>query len=77
MNAVPGCLASVVILESLSGAHVLTCSGYEAVSHIAMPNQNAGVSWKLHDRPGFTEGGGSLGNVTCHWLRLPAPGTFE
>ena len=77
MNAVPGCWASGVMLESLSGVQVFVASGYACESHMAMPNQNAGVSWKLQDRPGFTDGGGSLGRVTCHELRLPAPGTFE
>jgi hypothetical protein len=31
-----------VMLLSLSGVHVLFVSGYECVSHIAMPNQIVG-----------------------------------
>jgi hypothetical protein len=69
--------ASGVMLESLSGVQLPTCSGYDWVSHIAMPNQIAGVSWKSHDRPRTTAGGGSFGSVSCHRLRLPAPAVWE
>src|SRR5205814_6836073 len=60
MNAVPGCEAmplSVVMFASLSGMHAMpgliglagspSGRGEDCVSHMAIPNQNAGCSWKL------------------------------
>ena len=51
---------------SLSGVHVLICSGNDCVSHMAMPNQSAPLSSKENDL--FTLfgllAGGSVGSVT-------------
>ncbi len=51
---------------SLSGEQVLTCSGYDCASHIAISNQNAGWSSKLKDFPAWVElfGEGSFGGVS-------------
>src|SRR5205823_3169564 len=61
MNAVPGCFPTYCglfgsdeskMLLSLFGVHaVCVNSGDDSSSHIAMPNQNAGWSWKLNVPP--------------------------
>src|SRR5438552_2926035 len=65
------------MFASLSGAHGswVNC-GDDWLSHIAMPNQNAGCSWKLKVPPVpscFGSVGGSLGsgNNATYLLRLP------
>src|SRR5712692_5103248 len=78
------------MLESLSGAHVrpgligLSGSpsgrGDDCVSHIAIPNQNAGCSWKLKDwaAVGTPVGAtGSVGRVRTYRIWFPLPGSFE
>ena len=69
MKAVPACrglVAGLRMLLSLSGVHVLICSGYDWVSHMAMPNQSAPLSSK--ENALFTLfgllAGGSTGSVT-------------
>jgi hypothetical protein len=44
---------------------------------LAIPNQNADISWKPHDRPLTIAEGGSLGSVMLHKIRWPAPGCLE
>ncbi len=50
------------------------------LSHITMPSQNVGCSWKLSVPPlPFCLGGvgGSFGSVSCQLTLLPEPGRFE
>jgi len=83
VNAEPGLfpllVAGSLMFESLSGVHVLSVSGYDCVSHMAMPNQNAMPFSNVYDLPGlfgwFAEG--SVGIVTFHWFWFPEPATFE
>jgi hypothetical protein len=51
---------------SLSGGQVFTCSGYDCVSHMAMPNQSAPLSSKEYDLFGLFGllADGSVGSVT-------------
>src|SRR5439155_1429833 len=51
--------------------------GEDCVSHIAIPNQNAGCSWKLKDcvAVGTPVGAtGSVGRVRTYCMRFPLPG---
>src|SRR5712691_13018311 len=78
------------MLVSLSGVHAMpgliglagspSGRGDDCVSQIAIPNQNAGCSWKLKDcaavgTPVGTTG--SLGRVRTYRIRFPLPGSFE
>src|SRR5438067_1219479 len=55
--------------------------GEDCVSHMAMPNQKAGWSWKLKvwaalgTPPAGTAG--SLGSVSFHCIRFPLPALLE
>ena len=58
MKAFPGRFARLgVMLLSLSGVQVATCSGYDCVSHSAIPNQKAGCSCALVVPAGGAEDG--------------------
>src|SRR3989440_770222 len=78
------------MLVSLSGVHARpgligfagspSGRGDDCVSHIAIPNQNAGCSWKLKDcaAVGMAVGTtGSVGSVRTYCMRFPLPGRFE
>src|SRR5437867_5952627 len=78
------------MLLSLSGVHAMpgliglagspSGLGEDCVSHIAIPNQNAGCSWKLNDcaAVGTPVGAtGSVGRVRTYCIRFPLPGWFE
>ena len=67
------------MLLSLSGVHVDTCSGYDCVSHRAIPNHSAPLSSKLYPLPGCVgcDGVGSCGSVTWYRIRFPDPGLLE
>src|SRR2546428_11397514 len=93
MNAVPGCEAmalSVVMFASLSGVHAMpgliglagspSGRGEDCVSHMAIPNQNAGCSSKLKDcvAVGTPVGAtGSVGRGRTYCMRFPLPGPLE
>ena len=53
------------MLLSLFAGQVPTCSGYDCVSHSAIPNHHVGFSWNEYDLPGAFGfvGDGSLGSV--------------
>jgi hypothetical protein len=59
-----------LMLASESGGHVVSCSGYDCVSHMAMPNQSAPLSSKEYDL--FVWLGllaeGSLGRIMLHFM---------
>src|SRR5438034_6920233 len=78
------------MLLSLSGLHSMpgliglagspSGRGDDCVSHIAIPNQNAGCSSKLNDcaAVGMPVGTtGSVGRVRTYCMRFPLPGWFE
>src|SRR5437899_12170131 len=75
------------MLVSLSGVHVSpgliglagspSGRGDDCVSHIAIPNQNAGCNWKLKDcaSVGMPVGAsGSVGKVNTYCIRFPLTG---
>src|SRR5436309_1907269 len=88
-SGVPGFGFSWMLL-SLSGVHAMPAliglagspsgRGDDCVSHIAIPNHNAGCSSKLNDwaAVGTPVGAiGSLGRVRTYRIRFPLPGSFE
>ena len=90
MNAVPGWwlmksgafgFVPSLMFVSESGTHELVKFGYPVLSHMAMPNQNAGWSSKsqeLPPAPAWIGGGdGWRGSVTCQLLLFPDPATLE
>ena len=96
MKAVPGCSPTycgevgsglLAMLASLSGVHGTVPPselppgfGADWSSQIAMPNQNAGCSWKLNVPPlpsCLGSFGGSVGRVMAYVLLLPDPGWLE
>ena len=66
------------MLLSLSGVHgPCVNSGADSLSHMAMPSQNAGRSWKLNVPPVPSvvgRRGGSFGSRSRYVELLPAPG---
>ena len=58
----------------------LVYSGADSLSHIVMPNQNVGRSWKFHVVPAPLLVGwmlGSRGSVIVYVRSLPEPGTAD
>jgi hypothetical protein len=58
----------------------MSYSGNDCVSHIAIPNQNAGCSWKFQVAPvpaWFGWKCGSLGSVSWYLFEFPEPFVFE
>ncbi len=59
--------ASSLMFASVSGTHTFVYSGNDCVSHIIIPSQNAGWSWKSQKAPGLDcvgSAAGSLGRVS-------------
>jgi hypothetical protein len=64
------------MLSSESGLQTEVNSGYDCESQMAMPNQNAGCSWKFHVPPEPSASGnmgGSFGSRILQILLLPEP----
>ena len=74
-------MAPSLMLVSLSGVHGLCVnSGADWVSHMAIPNQNAGRSWKFQVPAvplWFGSTFGSVGSFIRYWLEFPEPAVFE
>jgi hypothetical protein len=68
------------MLLSLSAGHGTPGFGALWSSHIAIPNQNAGWSWKfqVEPLPSWLGGAaGSVGRVSRYRFELPEPALFE
>src|SRR5262249_21952879 len=73
-------LVLVKMFESLSGVQVAPGFGADWSSHMIMPYQKAGWSWKFHVLPVPSCVGGATGSVGSRNVLtalLPEPGTVE